>query len=104
MTKVTLSVAILLLLALSFSRIFNFRIRTLGGDFLRGGPGMRLARLHEGEDGHEDRESDERSVAGNGHAGERFGRRKASATTVHVPTVGTPNNRQESAPDQSDEW
>src|SRR5882762_3619602 len=103
MTTVALSVVLLLLLALPFSRIFNLRITTLGGGFLRGGPGMRLARFHESEDGHEDRESDERAVAGNGHARERFGSRKAAAINVHVQKVGTRNNAQESEHDQSAE-
>ena len=49
------SVAALRMTTLSLSKKLKLCIKTLGGDFLRGGPGMRLARFQEGEDGHEER-------------------------------------------------
>src|SRR3982074_1887983 len=55
--------------------------------FLRGGPGMRLARVGEGEDGHEEREGDERAVADDGHDRQRLGGGKAAAIDLHPERI-----------------
>src|SRR6266851_3569654 len=71
--------------------------------FLRGGPGVGLARFDEGEDGHQERESDERAVTENRFDGEGLGSGKAPAIDLHAKRIRTHHGHEESQHDQSDE-
>src|SRR5260370_14397426 len=71
--------------------------------FLRGGPGMRLARFDESKDGHEQRKGDERAVTENRFDGEGLGSGEAAAIDLHAESVRAHYGGEKSEHDQGDE-
>src|SRR5260370_9945909 len=81
----------------------TFCITTLGGHFLRGGPGVGLAGFEKGEDGHEEGEGDESAVAENRIDREGLGSGKGAAVKLQGQSVRTHDGGEESEDDHGDE-